>query len=77
MSVFTPCLELKSFNIDKNTQNYIKSVSADTDYYDAMWGAVEDNSMNEDWPQRRRAQVQGLVEAAAGGDHGRSLSGER
>ena len=24
MAVFTPCLELKSFNIDKNTQNYIK-----------------------------------------------------
>jgi len=75
MAVFTPCLELKSFNIDKNTQNYIKSVSDDTDYYDAMWGAVEENKLSEDWPQRRRTQELSLVEAASEGEYSRALSG--
>lgn len=40
-----------------------------------MWGAVEENKLNEDWPQRRRTQELSLVEAASEGDYGRALSG--
>ena len=70
MSVFNPCLEMKSFNIDKNTQNYIKSVSKDTDSYDAMWAAIEDGMLNGGRSDGSRRAL-----AIEVGDEQRSLTG--
>jgi hypothetical protein len=54
LSVFTPCLTLKPFEIDKETENYIKSDNGATRDYDKLMAAVADNQANGEWPYRRR-----------------------
>ena len=52
-TTFLQCGTLRSFSIDKETQNYIKSDSPVTQSYDALAAAVSDNSQNNNWPYRR------------------------
>ena len=51
------CGTLRTFNIDKETENYIKSDSPVTQDFDALSAAVSDNSANNNWPYRRMQYV--------------------
>eukprot|EP00520_Triparma_pacifica_P008820 CAMPEP_0118651770 /NCGR_PEP_ID=MMETSP0785-20121206/10958_1 /TAXON_ID=91992 /ORGANISM="Bolidomonas pacifica, Strain CCMP 1866" /LENGTH=1735 /DNA_ID=CAMNT_0006544235 /DNA_START=47 /DNA_END=5251 /DNA_ORIENTATION=- len=54
LSIFTPCLEVKPFAIDKDTENYIKSNNFATDCYDALMGAVSENDADNGWDYNKR-----------------------
>ena len=56
LALFNPCFEMRTFTIDKNTENYIKSTNPDTDNYDALGAAVTHNDDTSGWPYRRRSR---------------------
>jgi len=58
---FTPCLGIKTFTIDKNTENYIKSENEDTNQYDALMEAVTINDESHGWPYNKRKLSSGAV----------------
>lgn len=56
LAFFNPCFEMRTFTIDKNTENYIKSSNPDTDNYDALGAAIMHNDDTFGWPYRRRSR---------------------
>ena len=54
LAIFTPCFSIRSFAIDKNTENYIKSENAATDAYDALYAAISENDESNGWPYDKR-----------------------